>query len=121
MLHPCSVCSAQAFSDRQAICASAMWPLKCPRCGALNAPSYWAVGIAVIGVVLLMAGGTYALLRANWVVGIVSLIVFLGTLWAQHRYIALAPITQRSVRLHRRFGLPVLVLALALLFWLMPE
>jgi hypothetical protein len=121
MLHRCAECSVPVFSTMQMLWATTITPLKCPRCGTLNVASWWAVVVSIAATIGLIAAWTYALLSANWLVAILATIVAATALWGQHRYIPLAPISQRSVRLYRRIGLPLFVLFLVLWFWLMPE
>ena len=103
---------------RQKFRATGTSPLVCPRCGALNAPSWssaviWAAVLPVVFIFVLWA----ALWFKSW------LLFFLGSaavgvaFWASYRYIPLVVTTPGSVRFSRAmFFISLSVFAVLFLF-----
>src|SRR5947199_10703651 len=109
MVYLCAGCSAPVFSGRVKALATPLWPSTCPRCGVLNAPSWWSGLVGIVAVCALMGALWLAFSTGSWIPFVAGLAVFCAVLWVQHRYMPLARISRREVALHRLFGLAAVV------------
>jgi len=94
---PCPSCNTKVYSVRQKYWASAFSPLKCNRCGAMAAPSWWSALALTAGPFIPIFGLWFSLTYQSWWPISVALASTITLYYLVTRYFPLGRISRLEV------------------------